>query len=370
MKTTRRGFYTLAALLAASVAFSPLVAAQAFAQDKTDKLLLIINGSLGDKSFFDSAAKGFDMIKDKYGDEVEVRVLEVGNDPTKWEPVLLDASEQDWDLIVAGTYQISETLASVAEQYPDKKYIIFDASVPYDEGDYGNVYSIEYKQNEGSYLGGMLAAGLVNEGALGDTGKNLGFMGGMDIPVINDFLIGYIAGVEKVNPDAKIAISYAGSFMDAAKGKELGLAQYRSDVGLSFVAASQTGLGQLAAAKDTGRFVLGVDSDQEAIFKDTDPAMAATVVSSVLKNVDVSLVQAYDRYREGDLPFGEIEALGVKEGAVGIVEDGNMAKLASDELKNSIDEAAKAIAAGEITVPSAFGMTTEDLNAIRNKVRP
>ncbi len=82
--------------------------------------MLIVNGTLGDKSFFDSAANGMKMIKDKYGDEVETRILEIGDDPTKWEPVLLDASEQDWDLIIAGTYQMAETVGSVAQQYPDK----------------------------------------------------------------------------------------------------------------------------------------------------------------------------------------------------------------------------------------------------------
>lgn len=367
IKSTRRGIIHLAFALAASTAMGTFATTAAQAQDK---ILLIINGALGDKSFFDSSAKGMKMIKDKYGDDVETKILEIGDDPTKWEPVFLDASEQDWDLIIGGTYQMSETVGSVAQQYPDKKYILYDASVPYEEGGYDNVYSIQYKQNEGSYLGGMLAASLLKEGKLGDTGKNLGFLGGMDIPVINDFLVGYIAGAQAIQPDAKIAISYAGSFMDAAKGKELGLAQYRSGVSLGFVVASQTGLGQLSAAKETGKYVLGVDSDQEAIFKDSDPAIAKQVVSSVLKNVDVSLLQAYERFKAGDLPFGKAEALGLKEGAVGIVQDGNMAAMATQEMKDAIKKASDEISEGKITVPTAFGMSTEDLNAIRNKVRP
>lgn len=342
-KITRRGMINLAFALAASTAMG---AAATTAAEAKDKILLIINGALGDKSFFDSAANGMKMIKDKYGDAVETKILEIGDDPTKWEPVFLDASEQDWSLIIGGTYQMSETVGSVAQQYPDKKYILYDASVPYEEGGYDNVYSIQYKQNEGSYLGGM------------------------DIPVINDFLTGYIAGAQAVSPDVKIAISYAGSFMDAAKGKELGLAQYRSDVALGFVVASQTGLGQLSAAKETGKYVLGVDSDQEAIFKDSDPAIAKQVVSSVLKNVDVSLLQAYDRFKAGDLPFGKAEALGLKEGAVGIVQDGNMAAMATPEMKDAIKKASDEIAEGKIAVPTAFGMSTDDLNAIRNKVRP
>jgi len=192
----------------------------------------------------------------------------------------------------------------------------------------------------------------------------------MDIPVINDFLVGYIAGAQSVTPDIKVAVSYAGSFTDAAKGKELSLAQYRAGVVLGFNAASQAGLGQLSAAKETGKYALGVDSDQEAIFAESDPGIAPQVVSSVLKNVDVSLLSAYDRIKEGTLPWGSVEALGLKEGAVGLVETGNFAKLASPETVAAINAAKEKIAAGEIEVPTAFGMTTEALNALRDSVRP
>lgn len=199
-KFTRRGMIHLALALAGSTAMGSFATTAAQAQDK---ILLIINGALGDKSFFDSAANGMKMIKDKYGDDVETKILEIGDDPTKWEPVFLDASEQDWDLIIGGTYQMSETVGSVAQQYPDKKYVLYDASVPYEEGGYDNVYSIQYKQNEGSYLGGMLAASLLKDGKLGESDNKLGFLGGMDIPVINDFLVGYISGVQAIDPETK-----------------------------------------------------------------------------------------------------------------------------------------------------------------------
>ena len=205
VRFTKRSLLHLSAGLAASTFALFAMGAQASA---ADKILLIINGALGDKSFFDSANRGIEMIKQKYGDKVETRVLEVGDDPTKWEPALLDASEQDWNLIIAGTYSISETLGEVAKQYPDKKYILYDATVPYGEGGFDNVYSIQYKQNEGSYLGGVLAASLLKSGKLpADAGTALGFLGGMYITVINDFLVGYIAGAQSVSPDVKVAVS-------------------------------------------------------------------------------------------------------------------------------------------------------------------
>lgn len=356
----------LGLLIAGSL--SALASPAAFA---ADKVLLLINGALGDKSFFDSAAHGMAMIKQKYGDKVETRVLEIGADATKWEPALLDASEQDWDLIIAGTYSISETLADVAKQYPDKKYVLFDASVPYQEGGYDNVYSIQYKQNEGAWLAGVLGAELLKSGKIpAPAGGTLGFLGGMDIPVINDFLVGYIAGARSVSPDIKIAISYTGSFIDAAKGKELGLAQYRAGTALSFTAASQAGLGLLSAAKESGKYVIGVDSDQEAIFANTDPAIASQVVSSVLKNVDVSLLQTYDKYKAGTLKFGSVESLGLKEGAVGLVEKGNLQKIAGPNILASLQENQQRIANGSVQVPSAFGMSTTTLSELRASVRP
>lgn len=361
--TARRallGFVSAAAIVASG-------ASGAVAQDK---ILLLINGALGDKSFFDSANRGLETIKQTYGDDVETRVLEIGDDPTGWEPALLEVSEQDWDLIIGGTFSLSETLGDVAELYPDQSYILFDATLPYDGGAYSNVYSIQYKQNEGSYLGGILAASLLANGLPEGTGANLGFLGGMDIPVINDFLVGYVAGAQSVNPDIKVSVSYAGSFTDAAKGKELGLAQYRAGVGIGFIAASQAGLGQVSAAAETNQYVLGVDSDQEAIFAESDPALASRVVSSVLKNVDVSLVRAYELYREGKLPFGTSETVGLAEGAVGIVETGNFAALASPETVAAIEAAKAAIASGEVVVPTAFGMDSAALGALRDSVRP
>ena len=352
------------------VSVATILAATSLGATAQDKILLLINGALGDKSFFDSANRGLETIKQTYGDDVETRVLEIGDDPTAWEPALLEVSEQDWDLIIGGTFSLSETLGEVAEQYPDKKYILFDASLPYENGSYANVYSIQYKQNEGSYLGGLLAASLLESGLPEGTGANLGFLGGMEIPVINEFLVGYVAGAQSVNPDIKVSVSYVGSFTDAAKGKELGLAQYRAGVGIGFIAASQAGLGQVSAAAETGQYVLGVDSDQEAIFAESDPALASRVVSSVLKTVDASLIRAYDLYREGKLPFGTVETVGLAEGAVGIVQTGNFATLASPEIIAAIKAAEAAIIAGEIEVPTAFGMESAAIATLRDSVRP
>ncbi len=359
-----------AMMLAASTSVLAVAVTGAQGAD-AKKIVFLVNGNLGDKSYFDLGAKGMDLVKQKYGDQVETKVIEMGTDQTKWLPTFQDVSEQDYDLIIACTFEISDIMAEVAPEYPDKTYVLIDGVMPYDKGDYGNVYSVVYKQNEGSYLAGIFAASLLKDGIVpGSQGTSLGFLGGMDIPIINDFLVGYVEGAQSVTPDIKIAISYAGTFNDAAKGKELALAQYRAGTAIGFNVAGLTGVGQLAAAKEADRWALGVNSDQELIFKESDPAMAAKVATSMLKKVDVTLARTYDLFLEGKLPVGTVEAIGLKEEAVGLAETGNMAALAPPALKQKLDEAKAGIISGAIKVSSGFAIDQAALDKMRTAVRP
>ncbi|MCL5676860.1 MAG: BMP family ABC transporter substrate-binding protein, partial [Firmicutes bacterium] len=281
------------------------------------KVVLLINGTLGDKSFFDSANAGIERAKKELG--VDAKVIEMGNDPSKWEPTLADVSEEKWDLIILGTWQMTDALQKIAPQHPDKKYVIFDTAVDYTKAKLDNVYSILYNQNEGSYLAGALAAMVTgSKMPLANDKHTIGFLGGMDIPVINDFLVGYIEGAKQVDPQIKVAVSYVGDFANPAKGKEMALAQYQQGADIGFNVAGETGLGQLDAAKDMKRYAIGVDSDQAMLFKDSDPKKAELVVTSMLKRVDNSLVRAIKLYQDGKLTFGKAENLGLKDNAVGL----------------------------------------------------
>ena len=362
MRIARRVFSTSLTLLLVAGSAAPGLAAG------PKKLVLLINGTQGDKSFFDSAAHGFALIKAKYGDAVTTKVIEMSYDESKWQATAEDIASQDWDLIVTGTYQMTDIITQIAPENPTKTFAIYDAAMDYSKGEFKNVYSITYKQNEASYLAGMMGEGMIKAGVL--KGSSLGFLGGLDIPVINDFLTGYAAGAQAVDPAAKIAVSYIGSFSDAAKGKELALAQYRTGTAIGFNVAGQAGLGQLAAAKETQRYAIGVDSDQSAIFRATDPAIADRVVTSVLKRVDVSLLRAVDMMQAGKLPAGREESLGLAEGAVGIVDNEVYRKEVPADLRARIAQASSDIAAGKVKVPSALGMSTPDLQALRDKIRP
>ena len=334
------------------------------------KIVNLINGNLGDKSFFDSAAHGMDLVKAEFGDDVMVKTVEMTYDETKWEPTLLDAADEDWDIIIVGTWQMTEMLQDVAAEYPDKKFIIYDTAVDYSLG-LENVYSILYSQNEASFVAGAMAAAITSSDMpLANDEPVIGFLGGMDIPVINDFLVGYIEGARYVDPGTKVAISYIGSFSDSAKGKEMALAQYNLGADIGYNVAGQAGLGQLDAAKDVNRYAIGVDSDQAAIFAETDMAKADLITTSVLKRVDMSLLRAVEMHVDGTCPYGRAETLGFAEEGVGIAKNDIYTGLVPSDIRALVDEVEQKIRSGEIEVSSALGMDTEALNAIRNAVKP
>lgn len=338
---------------------------------ETLKVVLLINGTLGDKSFYDSADNGLKLIKNKYGDKVEVKTIEMSYDETKWEPTFLDVSEDDWDLVIMGTWQMTEMLQEYAPEYPEKKFIIFDTSVDYTLPDLGNVYSIIYRQNDASFVAGALAARITASSMpLSNKEKVIGFLGGTDTPVVNDFLVGYIEGALYIDRATKVAVSYIGSFDDSAKGKEMALAQYRLGADIGYNVAAQAGLGQLDAAKDVSRYAIGVDSDQAEIFKTTDPAKAKLITTSVLKRVDNSLLRAVDLYIAGNAPWGEVEVLGFQEEAVGLAENDIYMEIVPASIREEMKNIENKIISGDIVVTSALGMSSEDLNALRNSVKP
>lgn len=318
------------------------------------KVVLYVNGTLGDKSFFDSAARGVEMAAEEFG--IRGKVIEGGYDPARWEPDIAQLCEGDWDIIIAGTWQLQEFLEKYAPQYPEKKFFTYDTSVNYDLEGMDNVYSILYSQNEGSFLMGALAA-IVTKSSMPAANADLtvGFLGGMDIPVINDFKVGFEEGAKYVDPNVKVLITYAGAFSDPAKGKELTLAMFDQGADITFNVAGETGLGGIDAAKERGRYTLGVDSDQYLLFADTDAEKASYIVTSMMKNVDLSIYRAIKMHLDGTLVYGAAEVLGLAKNGVGVAENENYTKLVSEDVRNQMKEIEEKIISGEIAVGTAFG---------------
>ncbi len=328
----------------------------------------LVNGNLGDKSFFDSCESGLEELE--AAGRITYTTIEMGGteeDQPTWLSTLYEVSESgEYDLIICGTYQMPDYLNEVAAEYPDQKYLIYDS-----EASQPNVVNINYKQNDMGYLVGVFAASMTTDTTLDMINEDavIGFVGGVDSPVINDFLYGYILGAQSVNPDIKVDTRYTNDYVDTAIAKEYGLSMINdNNCDIIWGCAGNAGNGAVEAALETGKaWFIGVDSDQELTLS---ADLAAITLSSGLKNIGDSLVWFFDQWDAGEDLFGQNILLGIAEGGVGIVTDKNYATYASDETKAAVEAAQEAIVSGELTVPTAIGDESGALEELRDSVRP
>ncbi len=331
------------------------------AQDaKKIRVTIVHNGTLGDKSFFDSANRGLEKAKKDLG--VEFKTIELGFEASKWEAGLDDAisDEANYDILITGTFQMADFMTARADAHPTKRFIVYDTAVDYTRCKCANVYSILYKQNEGSYLAGVYAAGILKDGKLPKLqGKNtIGAVGGLPIPVIDDFIAGYKQGAKSVDPKINVLVQYVGgdkAFGDPAKGKEIALSMYDQGADIIFQIAALSGQGVIEAAAERGLYAIGVDSDQAAIFlADKKDKLAGAIVTSMLKNVDNSLFLALSLHKDGKLEYGKIGNYGLKEGGVGLALSETVLKNTPPSVLKLVEQAQADILSGKIKVDSAF----------------
>lgn len=340
--------------------------------EKVYNVVYLVNGNLGDKSFFDSAQAGLEQLKSD--GRITLRTIEMGGtdeDQPAWLSNLYEVSESgEYDVVICGTYQMPDYLKEVATAYPEQKYVIFDDNTYV--GENSNVLNLTYKQNDMGYLIGVYAAcmtvdtnlPLVNEDAV------VGFVGGVDSPVINDFLIGFIQGAQSVNPDIKIDTRYTNDYVDTAIAKEYGISMINDNhCDIIWGVAGNAGNGAAEAALETGKaYFIGVDSDQELTLSSD---LAALTLTSGLKNIGNSLIWVFDELDAGNEHWGTEVSLGLAEGGVGIVTDKNFDKLASAETKAAVEAAQAGVLDGSIVVDSALAEGGADLAvSLREAVRP
>ncbi len=337
---------------------------------KAFKVLYLVNGNLGDKGFYDSAASGIYRMRDELG--MEVKIVEMGRDETSYEGYYLDASEQDWDLIVSGTWSVKELAQQIAVKYPDKNYMFFDGEVDYSVVTSKNMMGISYKSNETGYMAGCLAALMLDSGAAKiDTSKRiLGFVGSMDTPNINDFLIGYIEGIKYIDPTIKLLTSYVGSFEDVPKCLEMTTQLYNQGAQVVYAPTSQSMLGAVTASSNADKYLIACDTDIWAQMKDSDANVVRNVLSSSLKNVGDSLFTAVKDLQAGTKNCGENYVMGLGSGAVGLADDANFQKLVPQSIRDKLTAIKDKVSGGEITVGTAFGMETTAVAALRDGMKP
>lgn len=274
---------------------------------KKVKVALVFAGYLGDKSYNDSAYEGIKKAIDEFG--IEVKNMETDKS-TDWEPNLVAmASSKEYDLILAVSSELTDALKKVAPEYPDQKFAIMDSAIKAP-----NVVSATFAQNEGSFLAGAAAALFTQKTNIKNVNpdKTIGWVGGLDIPVLQDFLVGYKQGAEYIDPSVKVLSSFAGSFNDPLKGKELSLAQYSQGADIIMNVASNTGNGILEAAKETGKYAIGVDLDQDGIYP-------GNILTSMLKRVDVTSYEIVKSVVKNEFKPGVLY-MDVANGGVGLTE--------------------------------------------------
>ena len=294
-----------------------------------DPAIIYDVGGKNDKSFNEAAFNGAERWKAETGGSY--KELEMQNEAQR-EQALRQLAEDGANPIVMTGFAFGDVLGIVAPDYPDTKFAIIDMVV-----DQPNVKSVVFTEDQGSYLVGMMAA-------LASKSNVVGFIGGMDIPLIRRFGCGYAQGVKAVKPDATVILNMTGTdgsaWNNPVKGAEIAKSQQSQGADVIYAAAGGTGVGVLQAAADMGILSIGVDSNQNYLHP-------GSVLTSMLKRVDNAV---YDAFKEGaDLAPG-INVMDLKAGGVGYALDDNNAALVSADMQATVDAAAEKIKSGELVV--------------------
>jgi basic membrane protein A len=342
----RKLLITVAALLAVHAAFlvfSPR-GTEAVADAGATRVGIVLDvGGRGDKSFNDGAYAGADSAMQQLN--ADVRFIEPGEGADREAGLRLLAAE-GMDLIMGIGFIFTDDLTVLSREYPNSRFAGVDFALATDEAGNvipppANVAALKFREEEGSFLVGALAALVGNS-------KRVGFIGGMDIPLIHKFEAGYRAGVKQVCPDCTVVAQYAGvtpeAFANPGRGKELALAQYQSGVNVIFHASGATGGGLFEAARATGKFAIGVDADQAA-------EAPGRVLTSMVKGVNAAVFDAIARVENGTFKGG-VYSFGLAEGGVGYVYDENNRALIPDAARQRVEQLKADIIAGRIKVPS------------------
>ncbi|MEM8653460.1 MAG: BMP family ABC transporter substrate-binding protein [Pseudomonadota bacterium] len=286
-------------------------------------------GGKFDKSFNEAAFNGAKRWADETGNSF--REIELQSEAQR-EQALRRFAESGANPIVMAGFAFADALGQVAADYPDTSFAIIDMVV-----DAPNVRSVVFNEHEGSYLVGMMAAKASESGTVG-------FIGGMDIPLIRKFACGYAQGVKAVNPDANVIANMTGTtpaaWNDPVKGSELTKAQISQGADVVYAAAGGTGVGVLQTAADEDILSIGVDSNQNYLH-------SGKVLTSMMKRVDNAVYQAFTDGAGFETGFN---VMGLANGGVGYALDEHNAELVSDSMKNAVDEASNQIASGELVV--------------------
>ncbi|MEM7069975.1 MAG: BMP family ABC transporter substrate-binding protein [Pseudomonadota bacterium] len=311
--------------------FALCAMAAAYAADFKPAVIYDMGGKF-DKSFNEGVYNGIKRFVDETG--VKVLEFEVTNE-TQREQAMRRMADRGATLILGVGFAQADAINKIAAEHPDKKFAIIDVNWL----DQPNLRQYAFKEHEGSFLVGMAAA-------LASKSGKVGFVGGMDIPLIRAFACGYVQGAKNVNGDIEILQNMTGTtpsaWNDPGKGAELTQSQIDRGADVIYQAAGGTGIGVIRAAADAGKLSIGVDSNQNHL-------APGSVLTSMLKRVDVAAYETMKDGMSGNFETG-VRSLGLAEGGVGWALDENNEKLISADMKSAIETASADIVSGKIAV--------------------
>ncbi len=312
-------------------AFAALMASSVATAGDIEPAVVYDVGGKFDKSFNEGVYDGAAKFRADTG--IDFREFEVQTDSQRVQ-ALRNFARRGLDPILAVGFLYASALDNVAPEFPDTRFAIIDAVV-----DQPNVQSIVFKEHEGSFIVGILAA-------MAADGDSIGFVGGMDVPLIRRFACGYVLGARHARPDVRVFQNMTGTtgaaWNDPVKGGELAKSQFDRGARVVYHAAGSTGLGVLQAAADADRLAIGVDSNQNHLHP-------GHVLTSMLKRVDVAAYDVFDSARRDEWRSG-VRVLGLKENGVGWSLDAHNEALVTPAMKAAANEAARQIVSGEIKV--------------------
>ena len=296
---------------------------------------------VGSAAYCDAFHIGVKAAEEKLGITlIEVNGME--DDPVATEMLLRDTA-QNSELVLTAGYQMGDVLARVAPEFPDVKFAIFDVVL-----DIENVASVNYKSNEGSFLVGAIAALKTKSG-------KIGYIGGVDVPLLREFEAGYVAGIQAINPDAEISVEYisesVAGFGQPDRAKELALAQYENGIDVIYVAAGGSGQGVLEAAQEQQKFIIWVDSNGNHL-------APGIVLTSMTKEISASVQRIIRETVEDNFTAG-IRYFGLEDGGVSYALDEHNQSLLSDDMIMTVESLKAKIVAGEIVVPNTVSLPRE-----------
>jgi basic membrane protein A len=295
-------------------------------------------GGRGDKSFNDAAYRGLERAKKELG--IDFEYIEPGPGADREAALRQLANRPDIAIIFGIGFIFTDDITKIAVEFPSKKFACIDYTVDTSKVIPQNLVALEFKEEEGSFLVGALASLLTKS-------RVIGFIGGMQSPLIKKFEAGYVAGARYANPKAEVLIGYAGAtgeaFKNPGKGKELALGQYDRGADIIYHASGVTGLGVIEAARDKKKFVIGVDSDQyhEA---------PGYILTSMTKVVDNAIVESIRALQGGSFVGGRVVRFDLKSKGIDYVYDENNKALIPDEVRRAVEAIRVKIISGEIVV--------------------